>query len=805
MQNSMLEETKKDSVVSLHIFFLHFFFFSFLFCFFLSCSFQMTDKPLKRTFSNKLFGKKDEKTGEDAPKDDEKKLSRTLSISKLGRKSEDGSDAEKPVLKRTFSSKFGKKKEDGSDRSDVDDEKPVLKRTFSNKLFGKKDEKTGEDAPKEDEKKLSRTLSISKLGRKSEDGSDAEKPVLKRTFSQKFQKEEKKKLKARFDIRVVRISKCQINNTTVFLGWNRPATSVGGDTKRAVVTDCCATFGDTISVEAVLSLPNGSDKFKPSIISFELKEDKLVRKGAGKAKWHVLGRGQFDLADYTRAQKSLCIIPLIKKKANIQLELEVTAIWQHYDGQRFEQMLPSNSTSSNSGSSAALPPTVPQKKVESIGNAKYTVASDSEVDVYTEEDVDLNLSEIVSDEDDEDYKSAFSAANNPFQKQDEEDKIASEPPATSSFGSLLSSLAGSVSEPERPKRDPPKKVEEKKEEVKKEEVMKKEEVKKEEVKKEEVKKDEVKKEEVKKEEVKKEELKKPVVASPESTNPFEKKPIESTNPFEKKVEKVANSQTTCHDCKHENKVGWKFCDTCGARSKADDQKKADEQKKVVDQKKVLDQKKTDEQKQDEQKKIDEQKKKIEDQKKAEQQKKIDDQKKKVDLSEEQNVVHDVRPPAASSVDDLRALVDQQRREILSLKESERKFSNAVTLAERKALAAETLLQGKERELKRLVVQRSAASGGSSEDVNELLKQVSELEVELRSERRRGEFQTMMENVIFLCSFSFTKDNESVAALKMFDEFIRLSLFDERLKKKRCFCFRDTYLLFFPALLAKILS
>jgi hypothetical protein len=269
------------------------------------------EKPLKRTFSNKLFGKKDEKTGEarESSVEDEKVLKRTFSNKKFGKKDEStGQDhVEEKKLARTLSiSKLGRKSQDGSDVEEEKKDEKVLKRTFSNKLFGKKDEKTGQDV---EEKTLARTLSISKLGRKSQDGSDVEeekkdekvlkrtfsnklfgkkdektgqdvsstgggdgeKPVLRRTFSQKFQKEEKKKLKARFDIRVVRVSKCQINNTTVFLGWSRTATSVGGDTKRAVVTDCCATFGDTISVEAVLSLPTGSEKFNPALINFELK------------------------------------------------------------------------------------------------------------------------------------------------------------------------------------------------------------------------------------------------------------------------------------------------------------------------------------------------------------------------------------------------------------------------------------------------------------------------------------------------------------------------------------------------------
>ena len=294
-------------------------------------------------------------------------------------------EEEKPRLSRTLSKRFQKQKEESEDVANVD-EKPKLLRTLS-KRFSKKNEDDGTDLPAAEEK-----------------------PKLIRTLSQRFKKDdEKSKLKLRFDIRVVRITKCQINNTTVFLGWKRSAT-VAGDTRRAVVTDCCAKFGDVISVDAVLSKPIGEEAFRPSLISMELKEDKLVRKGTGKAKWHVLGRGSFDLATYHAAEKALCIIPLTKKKANIQLELEITAVWQHLDGQKFEIVAPSEEVSK-----------VPdgKKRVELIGTAKYAVSrDDSDVECYTEEEIDYNLSEIESDDE---YTPKFQT-----------------------MGSLLSNLSGGV-------------------------------------------------------------------------------------------------------------------------------------------------------------------------------------------------------------------------------------------------------------------------------------------------------------------------------------------------------------------------
>jgi hypothetical protein len=464
----------------------------------------------------------------------------------------------------------------------------------------------------------------------------------------------------------------------------------------------------------------------------------------------------------------------VKKKANIQLELEITAIWQHYDGQRFDQLLPSTTTTTKTTESK-----LNQKKIESIGNAKYTVASDSEVDVYTEEDVDLNLSEIVSDEDEEDYKSAFSTASNPFEKQDEEDALEEKQSSgASSFGSMLSSLSGAsvgkTEDPPRPAREPPKKLEAKEEKKsedtnpfeKKSVAEKKEET------------NPFEKKEttpIEKNDVKKEE-----------SNPFEKRDAkkEDSNPFAKKEEpkkvdavvrkdeskQTTSSATTCHDCKRENKVGWKFCDTCGARSKVAEETKSLEVKKETT--KPADVKKD-----------------VVEVKKEAVSKSVDVKKdipKPVEAKKgNESVVavasafpEVVERVVSGNVDELRSMIDLQRREISTLKENERKFSNAVTAAERKALAAESVLQGKERELKRLVVQRSAAAGGSSDDMTELLKQVSELEIELKNERRKREFGTMMENLVFLCSFSFTKENESVAALKMFDEFIRLSLFDD---------------------------
>lgn len=36
---------------------------------------------------------------------------------------------------------------------------------------------------------------------------------------------------------------------------------------------------------------------------------------------------------------------------------------------------------------------------------------------------------------------------------------------------------------------------------------------------------------------------------------------------EKKDQDEQKSATICHDCKNENKLGYKFCDTCGAKSK----------------------------------------------------------------------------------------------------------------------------------------------------------------------------------------------------------------------------------------------
>ncbi len=691
-------------------------------------------------------------------------LVRTLS-KKFGKKDEAGNDAEeKPaeekVLARTLSSRFSKqsKTEDaGGER----EEKP-LKRTLSNKFFGKKDEKTGEDAPEEEKKEgkvLKRTMSNKLFGKKDAasgedvgDESGGGKPVLSRTSSQRFKKEEKKKLKARFDIRVVRISKCQINNTTVFLGWKRPPGTLGGDTKRAVVTDCCATFGDTISVEAVLSLPPGEEKFKPALILFELKEDKLVRKGAGKAKWHVLGRGQVDLAEYSKANKALCIIPLQKKKANIQLELEVTAVWQHFDGQRFEQM----SAASLSAKQPEVVPGAKQKKVEVIGSAKYAVASDSEVDMYTEEDVDLNLSEIASDDDEEDYRSAFAESSNPFERAEEERM------APSSMAAMLSGLAGppkkqqhesgeksgeenlKSEEPPRPARAPPKKEAEDPPTPKREPPKMIEERK-----------------------AAEQPAKQVVTAVVDDSNPFgppkavpvaavEAKPSVPVATTTANTPLAATgSLTTCHDCKRENKNGWRFCDTCGARSKvggaAEPEKKV-EAKPAPSVPAVA--------------------------AKKEEPAKIERVKKEVVEEEPRGPA--VASAATGAMDDLRTLVDQQRREIQALKDNERRFANTIAMAERKVLAAESQLQMKERELKRLAVVASAGGGGGSEggDSSELMTQVTELEAELMAERRRREFGTMMENLVFLSTFAFTREKESVAALKMFDELIRLSVFDE---------------------------
>jgi hypothetical protein len=175
---------------------------------------------------------------------------------------------------------------------------------------------------------------------------------------------------------------------------------------------------------------------------------------AGKAKWKVLGRGQFDLADYAKvsapcivvhvfpllmhtrqATNQLVIIPLSKKKANMQLELEVTSDWIKFDGRKFEKVPEAPSPSMSAPSN--------RKKVEAIGSAKYVVSTDNEQsDVeYTEEEVELNLSD--ETDDDDGFSSRFAKASNPF------DQPAPTSSSSSGMSSLLSSLAGGGGGPEQ--------------------------------------------------------------------------------------------------------------------------------------------------------------------------------------------------------------------------------------------------------------------------------------------------------------------------------------------------------------------
>ncbi len=143
---------------------------------------------------------------------------------------------------------------------------------------------------------------------------------------------------------------------------------------------------------------------------------------------------------------------------------------------------------------------------------------------------------------------------------------------------------------------------------------------------------------------------------------------------------------------------------------------------------------------------------------------------------------------SSLLEELRGTIARQRKELDHSRETERRFQNSLTLAERKATAAEAQLLVKERELARLQLQLGREERGGpvgdqgrqsllEQECNVLHEQLLQLEEELQLERRQREMCAVIEKNVFLAHITFNREAESVSALRIFDDFVRMRLFD----------------------------
>ena len=497
--------------------------------------------------------------------------------------------------------------------------------------------------------------------------------------------------------------------------------------KRVVVTDHAAEMNDSFRFEAILSV--GSDGVcKSSPLLLELKEDKLVKK-AGKAKWNCLGKGSFDLAFYTKADNECVIIPLTKKKANTQLELRVSCDWKTFDGQKFVKVEEGSQQVKGEVEEKS------KKKVELIGRNKYVIESDSDIsDVeYTEEEIDLNLSEMTDDDDDDNFESSFANRSNPFDTS-----------PSSSLGSILGKLAGGTLEED---------MKEKKEEE------------------EEEKRDG--KDEEDKKEGEKELLVEPI------TNPFDED-YEIVQFEEKEEERKEEERKEEKDKGMEKKEEGRDKEE---KNREEDQKAEEERRKKEEAERVRKTEEARRRKEEEQKRIQEKREKAEEEerkRKEEQMKKEkeeeEEEKKRMEREMETERLEMEKMRDESSFDDLNSVIEEQRRELYRLRDNERKFSNTLRMMEKNVLAAESKSAALEREMKRY--QMLLNDEDNNED--ELTSQILELENELKIEHRKNAMFASLEKNVYLSNNAFNRNSESVSALRIFDDFIKMRLFDATL-------------------------
>jgi len=84
----------------------------------------------------------------------------------------------------------------------------------------------------------------------------------------------KDKVKIHFDLQVKKINRLpdRLNGSTLFILWRRGSKKNSGQTKRALVKDGEATWGESISFVCSLFRESDSDRFDAKTIAFALKE-----------------------------------------------------------------------------------------------------------------------------------------------------------------------------------------------------------------------------------------------------------------------------------------------------------------------------------------------------------------------------------------------------------------------------------------------------------------------------------------------------------------------------------------------------